>query len=192
MSIILNGKTIRSGSSEQEQLKKGGLIMPKRLTVGMRARFNNKKEGDGSDVWRGHPWKEYQGREALLLERSSNGGFSVMVLGKGVTELKKEQTGIVENQVAWVNEEGLDFINADFDTNLDFIDWYQQHKDDFCGDCLAWRPNQDEPCPNEDCPGRLYDEGLCPYCRTPAPKRARYCKGEINGEKCGFDWQLGN
>jgi len=116
-----------------------------------------------------------------------------MVLGKGTNvELKKEDSGTVINQVAWVDEEELDHINSDFDTNLDFMDWYQEHEDDFCGDCGAWFPDngrydpitkEDFICPNRECPGRLYDSGICPCCKTPAPEDSDICP------KCDFNWQ---
>lgn len=151
-----------------------------RLTIGMRCRFKSKKAKE-------HSWSEYAGRECLLQERSSSGGFSVMILGKGTNvELKKENSGTVTNQVAWVDEEELDHIDSDFNANLDFMDWYQEHESDFCGDCLTWRPDKDEDsvCPNEKCPGRLFDSGICPHCETLKPEQSNECP------KCGFDWEL--
>ena len=116
-----------------------------------------------------------------------------MVLGKGTNvELKKEDSGTVINQVAWVDEEELDHINSDFDANLDFMDWYQEHEDDFCGDCGVWFPDngkidpatdEDHVCPNKECPGRLYDSGICPCCKTPAPEDGHICP------ECDFNWQ---
>ena len=151
----------------------------KRLTLGCRARFKKTEAHENS-------WLEYAGRECLLMERSSIGRFSVLILRKGKNvPLEKEKTGVIENCVAWVDEDDLEFVDANIDANMDFIDWYQDNRDLFCGDCLAWRPEQGKPCPNKDCPGRLYDEGICPSCRTPKGKRRRYCK------ECGFDWELG-
>ena len=142
--------------------------MGKRLTIGMRAKF--KPNATGNTVW-----DEYADHECLLKERTSGGDFSVMVLGQ--KELKKEDPKTVINEVAWVSEDELEFVNAKFKANLDFMDWYQEHSDEFCGDCLAWFPNngaidpdtdEDYVCPNEDCPGRLYDSGYCPHCKTKA------------------------
>ena len=154
----------------------------KRLTLGMRAKFVPHPDGNTS-------WDEYTGQECLLKERSTTGGFAVMVLGQ--SELKREDPKTVENEVAWVDEEELEFVNADFDTNLEFIDWYQENEDNFCADCGAWFPENDgwgeeagaEPtCPNEKCPGRLYDQGLCPHCEVPA----------VNDEcpKCQFEFEM--
>jgi hypothetical protein len=138
---------------------------PKRLTIGMRARI--KKDKDNSH------FSEYQGHEILLVERSSNGDFSVMVLGQ--KELKRKDPKTVINQCAWIHEDQLEFVDADLEKNLDFIDWYKQNEENFCGDCGIWRPWEgddeedwiDGPCPNEKCPGRLYDEGKCPWCAVP-------------------------
>jgi hypothetical protein len=156
-----------------------------RLTIGMRCKF--KKAGEGE-----HHWREYSERECLLTERS-HGSFAVMILGKGTNvELKKESSETVDNQVAWVDEEELDHIDSDFEANLDFIDWYKNHDYDFCGDCGGWFPNHDkiDPvtdeehiCPNEKCPGRLFDSGICPCCETPMPKEGDICP------KCDFNWQ---
>jgi hypothetical protein len=163
---------------------------PKRLTVGMRARIKTLKELPSRDGKPGHfdnesSWrKSYGSREVLLVERTTNGDFSVYLLGTKL--LKKRNSKTVENRMAWVPESDLVFVDADFETNLDFIDWYQNHEDEFCGDCGAWFPKNGihgEVCPNKKCPGRLYDSGLCPSCKTPEGK-GRYCK------KCGFDWEL--
>jgi hypothetical protein len=150
-----------------------------RLTIGMRCKF--KKAGEGE-----HHWREYAGQECLLQERSSGGDFSVMILGQ--KELKKEDPETVTNQVAWVDEEDLEHVNSKFKANLDFMDWYQEHEEDFCGDCGIWFPNngridpvtdEDHVCPNEKCMGRLFDAGKCPYCAVEA----------VNDKcpECGFD-----
>lgn len=158
--------------------------MSRRLTIGMRCRFISKKTED-------HSWAEYADRECLLKERSSGGDFSVMVLGQ--EELKKEDPKTVLNEVAWVSEDDLEFVNAKFKANLDFMDWYEEHEEDFCGDCLAWFPDrgrldpetdEDHVCPNEKCPGRLYDSGVCPSCERPSKD------GETECPKCGFEWDL--
>jgi len=132
-----------------------------RLTIGMRARILTLQEKPKKNRHDASFWcEEYGGRDVLLTERNSSGSFAAMVLGKGVTKLEKEKTGIVANEVAWVDEDDLILVGRDFDANLDFIDWYKEHEYDFCPDCLAWRPENefDEQCPNEKCPGRLYDE----------------------------------
>lgn len=122
-----------------------------RLTIGCRARMLNTS----------HWGDDYAGREVLLKERSpGSGDFDVMILGKGVKELEREKSGIVTNEIAWVPESALELIDKDFDTNLDFMDWYTEHEDDFCPNCLAWFPGYDEPqesgeylkCPNKECP----------------------------------------
>lgn len=160
--------------------------MSKRLTIGMRCRFKPEEAKD-------HSWRGYAGHEVLLVERSQ-GSFSVMILGKGKNvELKREDPNTVINQVAWVDEDDLEYADSDFATNLDFMDWYQENGENFCGDCGAWFPNnggrepdtnEDCVCPNEDCPGRLYDSGICPTCRTAAPEKGDICP------KCEFDWRL--
>jgi len=48
--------------------------------------------------------------------------------------------------------------------------------DDLCGDCL--KPKGDFAiCPDEKCPGRLYDNCQCPNCETVLTgKHLDYCK----------------
>ncbi len=136
----------------------------KRLTVGMRARLKAE-----SSWCEGH-WEFDENTELLLVKRS-HGSFSCMVLGQ--KELKKEDPNTVVNEIAWVDEEDLVFVNDDFEDNLDFIDWYQEHEDDFCPDCNAWFPDygrtdpaidDDYYCPNEKCPGNRIRDGKCPHC----------------------------
>lgn len=118
--------------------------MTKRLTVGCRARILTLKEKPkqtgrhhfaNEEHWR----EEYGGREVLLLKRD-DGQFHVMLLGEGVTKLKKEDEHTVENQMSWVPESDMVWVNSNFKANLDFIDWYQENEDNFCPDCGAWFP----------------------------------------------------
>jgi len=100
--------------------------MPKkrRLTVGYRARIiplDNKLKRGKISSWR----RNYGGREVLLTERS-NGSFSVLLIGESATEGPKT----VEGEMAWIPEEDLEFVNDDLDTNIDFIDWYQENEED--------------------------------------------------------------
>jgi hypothetical protein len=60
--------------------------------------------------------------------------------------------------MAWIPEEDMKLINADFDTNLDFMDWYQEHEGDFCPDCGAWFPDRGRIDPSTD------KEFECPKC----------------------------
>ncbi len=134
-----------------------------RLTVGCRAHIitieeKPKQTGPGfygnEESWR----EDYGGREVLLVERS-HGTFDVMLLGKGVKELKKKDPHTVVDKMAWIDEEDMVLVDSDFDTNLDFIDWYQEHEDEFCPDCGAWFPKQkmdEASCPNQKCPGLAY------------------------------------
>jgi hypothetical protein len=137
--------------------------MKTRLTVGCRARILTlkeklKQEGPkfpaNENFWR----KQYGGHEVLLIERCTNGDFSALVLGKEVKELKKEDHRTVIDSIAWVSEDDLKLVDQNFNANLDFIDWYQEHEDEFCPDCGVWFPensltDDDVQCPNKECPG---------------------------------------
>ena len=128
-----------------------------RLTIGCRARILTLKEKPKQTSVDGHymnesSWRrDYGGREVLLAERTSGSGdFSVMLLGKGVKELKRKDPNTIVNQMAWVSEEDMVWVNSDFNTNLDFIDWYQENEEEFCPDCGAWFPENgldDVSCP---------------------------------------------
>ena len=152
----------------------------------MRARF---KPEDAKK----HPWSEYAGHECLIEERSSGGDFSVMVLGQGDVgkTLKRKDPNTVINQVAWVDEDELEWVDSNLKKNMGFFDWYEENEENFCGDCGAWFPDkgrinleadEDFVCPNEECAGRLYDSGVCPHCKVPA----------VNDEcpECGFEFDL--
>jgi hypothetical protein len=154
----------------------------KKLTIGMRCRFIPEKA-------KKHAWGEFAGHECLLEERSS-GSFSVMVLGKGRNvKLKKKTHETVINQVAWVDEDELEHVDSKFTANLDFIDWYQENEEHFCGDCGHWHPDngrydpktkEDYLCPNKKCPGNLVLNGICPYCNIKVVKdRCPKCKFNI-------------
>ena len=161
-------------------------MKPKRLTIGMRCRIktlkevpsrNNKKGFVGNeDTWR----RDYGGQQVLLQERGSDSSFSVMLIDKKFADeriLPKETTGVIENEMAWISESDLVFVNADFDANLDYMDWYQEHEHDFCGDCGEWYPNRGERCPNKKCPGARWDNGECPHCGTELTGKYKdYCR----------------
>ena len=136
----------------------------RKLTIGMRARFKD------NTSWTDEYHKEYRGKECLLEERS-NGSFSVHILGQ--KKLIKKDPNTITGGVAWVDEECLEFVDAKFKANLEFMDWYQEHEDEFCGDCGAWFPDNgrmdgktgdDYRCPNEKCPGNKHADGCCPWC----------------------------
>jgi hypothetical protein len=169
------------------------MTKPRRLTIGMRCRIKTLKEipsrngkngfYSNEDHWRA----EYGGQHVLLKERS--GGFSVMLIGKKYTNeriLPKETTGVIENEMAWISENDLIFVNADFDINLDYMDWYQENEDNFCGDCGEWFPNRGSTdpktgknyrCPNKKCPGGRWDNGECVDCGTKLTgKHEDWCK----------------
>lgn len=154
--------------------------MGRRLTIGMRCRLKPESHWAKDYGWTG---------KEVLLEERSQGSFSVMVLGQ--QELKKKDPNTVINQVAWVDEDDLEFIDANFEANMEFMDWYQEHEEDFCADCGAWFPNRgvvdpatkkDYICPNEDCPGALYDAGKCPHCKIDAV--------DSKCPKCDFEFNL--
>jgi hypothetical protein len=137
---------------------------PKRLTVGMRCRIKP------SSSWYNDAETEIN---EVLLEKRSQDTFSF--LGLGQKELKKEDPQTCTGGGAWIHENDLEWINSDFETNLEFMDWYQEHEDEFCGDCGAWFPDngrseeidgrwENVRCPNDKCPGNKHADGCCPWC----------------------------
>ena len=140
--------------------RREGLKKP-RLTVGYRARILTLKEKPAQGLRRhGNEgsWRRSDGgREVLLVERGHD-SFSVMLLGKGIKELKRKDPNTIVGQMAWVPEDDMVLVDMDLDTNLDFIDWYQNHEEDFCPDCYGWFPDRgrlingkDAVCPNGKC-----------------------------------------
>jgi len=153
--FIIHHLTMVNGEEKVEEEKSKD-----RLTVGCRARILTLKEKPKNipDNCIDHTWRQdYGGCEVLLTERSLD-SFDVMLLGKDVKVLEREKSGIVTNEMAWVPESDMVSIDRDFDTNLDFIDWYKQHEDEFCPACGSWFPDrgrlidgQDAICPNKEC-----------------------------------------
>jgi len=139
---------------------------PKHLTIGMRVRILtlaelSKKLGKKCKS-ADHFFNRYNGgQHAFLKERSSGSGdFSILIIGnkwKNERILPKETTGVIDGGSAWVDEEVMEFVNADFNVNLDYMDWYQEHEHDFCYDCGVWREDKD-PCPNKKCPGNHLED----------------------------------
>jgi len=173
--VLRNSTKIPKGIKSKPAKKK-----PTKLTVGMRARFKVQEV-------KNHSWSDCGGCDCLLEKRSQD-SFSVMILGQ--KQLKKKDPKTVVGGVAWVNEEDLEWVDSNFKANMEFIDWYEEHEEEFCGDCGAWFPDngcydkktgKDTVCPNEKCPGRLYDAGICPSCETPVPEDKSRCP------KCDFN-----
>jgi len=136
----------------------------KRLTVGCRARIlppgpkNKKDKRHFEKSW----CDNYPNREVLLIERSLGGNFAVLLLISGENvPLTQGAKNVVDNQVAWISEEDMELVDADFNTNLDFIDWYQEHEECYCPDCGEWGGGEissidyfDFECPNKKCPSK--------------------------------------
>jgi len=170
-------------------------LQRKRLTIGMRVRILTIKEMEkklGKKVKADdYFWNRTDGgKHALLQERSSGGGFSIITIGdkwKNERILPKETTGVIDGGGAWVDEECMEFVNADFDANLDYLDWYQENESNFCGDCGAWKGEKDD-CSNKKCPGYRWDHGMCPNCGTKlSGKHEDYCKKcKVHVEEMGI------
>lgn len=171
------------------------MALKKRLTVGMRVRILTLKElskrkgkrCSGSDYY----WnREYGGRHALLEEREAgNNSFSILAIDKKWTDssiLPKNRAWVIDGGGAWVPEDVMEFVNANFKINMDYIDWYQENKYNFCGDCGEWFPKRgsvneetkkDYRCPNKKCPGARWDNSECPECGTKlSGKYTNYCR----------------
>ena len=161
------------------------MTKPKRLTIGMRVRILTlgelkarlgKKFGRPDDYF----WNKREGGQHALLQERSGGSFSILTIGdkwKNDRILPKETTGVIDGGGAWVDEECMKFVNADFDANLDYMDWYQENTYNFCGDCGEWYPNRGERCPNKKCPGARWDNGECPHCGTELTGKYKdYCR----------------
>jgi len=161
------------------------MTKPRRLTIGMRCRIKTLKEvpsrnGKKGFVGNEDTWRRDYGGQHVFLKERSGGEFSVMLIGEKFTNeriLPIETTGVIENEMAWVSESDLAFVNADFDANLDYMDWYEGNENDFCGDCGAWHPDLSVRCPNPGCPGGRWDNGECVDCGTKLTgKNEDYCK----------------
>ena len=99
---------------------------PERLTIGMRVRVLTLDEMTELKRESCTLNKIYQGYHAIIKERYYN-TFSILTINNKWKEerfLPKETPGVIEGGCAWVDKDCLEFINAEFETNLDCIDWY--------------------------------------------------------------------
>lgn len=167
--------------------KEPRIEVPERLSTGMRCLIKPTCVSWFDD--------EKGNNEVLLIERSSSGRFSFLRLGQ--KELKRKDPKTVVGGGAWIGEEDLIFVDNNLKANMNFIDWYQEHEDEFCPDCGAWFPEQGteeeagaEPaCPNEKCPGNLEAQGLCPSCATEWESRGfLWADGPGECKNCGFSY----
>jgi hypothetical protein len=101
-----------------------------RLTVGYRCRIKP------DSPW-GKGWHNCANREVLLKERSG-GEFSLLILKEGKNIPLDKHYETVDSEVAWVEEEAMELVDKDVNTNLTFIDWYEEACEDFCPDCGYW------------------------------------------------------
>lgn len=92
------------------------------LKIGYRARIKSDR------------WDELNGHEVLLDGRSGK-EFKGVVLKEGTNVPLAKGTGTVEDHVAWLHPDELEFVDNNLDANMDFIDWYKENEDNFCGDC---------------------------------------------------------
>jgi hypothetical protein len=176
------------------------MTKPKQLTIGMRVRIltaaeMTKKFGKTNPKRNDYFWNQIEGGKHALLQERSNGSFSILTIGdrwKNKRILPKKTTGVIDGAAAWVNEDAMEFVNADFEANMDYLDWYQEHEDDFCGDCGEWFPKRgatdpktgkDCRCPNKECPGARWDNVECPHCGTKLTGKT-YTKKTSPNQKC--------
>lgn len=150
----------------------------RRLTVGMRCRIKK------TSSWY---YKHKPTLNEVILQERSGRSFSFIHLGQKKLIKKDPQTVIGGG--AWIEEDELTFVNDNFKENLDFLDWYQEHEEDFCPDCGAWYPENGQwerpPCPNPKCPGTKLEKGFCPFCEPEVKLKNDKCP------KCSWDADYG-
>jgi len=116
-----------------------------RITVGCRCAF--KKDSDWAKSW-------FEPGRHCIIEKRDGSDFAVFVLSKGFTGPLKRDILLYDNDVAWVPENDLELVDRNYPVNLDFLDWYQEIKEDICGDCCeAFYDHKRNRCPNPNCPG---------------------------------------
>ena len=130
--------------------------MPK-LTIGYRCRI--KSTSSWNKNW------GYGDREVLLQERSG-GEFSVLVLKKGENVPLDKHWETVDNSIAWLTEDDLELVDKKIATNIKFMDWYEEHEEEFCPDCGYWEEgafNSDDEAESKWFDKKSGDY-LCPKC----------------------------
>ena len=123
--------------------------MSKRLTVGYRCRI----KPDSS--WAEHG---YANHECILKERSG-AEFSVLMLKKGTNVELFRGDGTVVDECAWFTEHAdLELVDKEIDTNIRFLDWYEEAEEYKCPDCLHLCMEEFQVDLDRD------DDFACPKC----------------------------
>ena len=76
-------------------------------------------------------WEEIIGRHAIVNKRSGR-KFAITLLPNNNKKISMKPP---PNQCAWFGAEELTFINNYFAANMAYINWVEDHEDDFCPDC---------------------------------------------------------
>jgi hypothetical protein len=129
--------------------------MIERLTVGYRCRV----KPDSS--WAKHG---YAGHECILVERSSGGDFSVLMLKEGKNVPLSHKGGVVIDKCAWFDETAdLELVDKNLDDNLRFMAWWSEVEEYECPDCrhLCWDDTKQDHTMFED----EHLEWCCPKCK---------------------------
>lgn len=94
-------------------------------------------------------WKEFHNQEVILIERDKS-KFSFIPL-ENHPEMVTDGS-VYYDSCAWIEEAELELIDKNFEKNLPFIDWVEEHQDDFCPDCGTFVSSSTE------------NEHICPRC----------------------------
>ena len=123
--------------------------MSERLTIGYRCRV---KPGSS---WCDHGYADH---ECILAKRSGQ-DFSVVMLKKGTNVALFRGDGTVVDECAWFEEHSdLELVDKDIDTNIRFLDWYEEAKEYECPDCLHLCKDEFEADSDRD------DDFACTKC----------------------------
>lgn len=100
--------------------------MTERMTVGYKCRFKKKCE-------QGKQWGN--GDDFILETRSrGSGDFSVIFIDPNANMIVRNWKD-VHGSLAWVDEDDMELVNTDINTNIRYIDWWSVKETEVCCDC---------------------------------------------------------
>ena len=123
-----------------------------RITVGCRCAFKE------TSRWAKGKFRDFEPGRQCLVEKRDGSDLAVFVLPKGFTGKITKDITLHDNSVAWVDEDDLILIDRDYATNLDFLDWFAEIKEDICGDCGKHMTDEEGICPDPECPGNNLED----------------------------------
>ena len=101
-------------------------------------------------------WPEYAGRYCITTDMSGSSDFSVLLLPAGHKESDPLElcSEVIGEEVAWIDEDELTFINSNVRDNMEFYSKCKAEEEYTCPDCGVWNKDRNK-CIDSECENEL-------------------------------------